>query len=656
MALKGKNDSSKTNQKISKLSFESMLGELSAGLVNLSIESIDQAIESSLKNLVEFFDADRCHLGELLTDESKIDIPYFYSRPGLNIPQTTDVGEDYLPFVYKQIRDNKLLAFTKSAELPKQASQDRRVIDNKGIKSLLVIPLEIDHEVRYSLSLSTVSDHHQWSEETIRQTKIVANILANVLQRKSMLQQLNSEKEWSEAVMEGMPQLVYVMNLEGRLIRWNKNYQDLVGYSAEELKDKYPSDFLREAHNKKVTEELQKIIEDGKERSVEYDIITKGGKIVPDYYGSGKLVKIGGESFFVGQTIDISEMKQAQRKIISQLEEISALKEQLEAENLYLRNELMNVSSFGEIIGESDTLKHVLYRVEQVAPLDTTVLLEGETGTGKELFARAIHQRSERSKKPLVTVNCASLPASLIESELFGHEKGSFTGAIQKQIGRFELADGGTLFLDEVGEIPMELQSKLLRVLQEGTFERIGSPRTIEVDVRVIAATNRNLEKEISGGRFRMDLFYRLNVFPITIIPLRQRVSDIPLLVEHFVKRFNKTMGKHITRIPKKVIKQLEAYSWPGNVRELENIIERAMIVSNASVLTVEPLQIPEYARKQKFQSLEEHEKDYITKVLDKTLWRINGSNGAAQILDMHPETLRSRIKKLGVKRPEFFD
>ena len=633
--------------------FESMLGELSSELVNLSLESFDLAIESSLKKMMEFFDADRCHLGEFLADQAKVVVPYFYSRPGLNVPQTTSIGAHYLSFVYGQIRENKLLAFAQSSELPKQASHDRTVIDKMGIKSSLVIPLKIDDEVRFALSLAKVVEHRQWSEETIRQTKIVANILAHVLQRKFILQKISIEKEWSEAIMEGMPQLSYVMNSEGRLVRWNKNYQDLVGYSAEELPNKTPRDFLSDEHYKEVSEELQKIMEDGQERSVEYDIITKSGKIIPSYYGSGKLVKIGGESYIAGQSVDISEMKQAQEKITIQLKEISALKDELEAENIYLRKELMSAGSFAEIVGESDTLKHVLYRVEQVSPLDTTVLLEGETGTGKELFARAIHQRSKRNKKPLITVNCASLPASLIESELFGHEKGAFTGALQKQIGRFELADGGTLFLDEVGEIPIELQAKLLRVLQEGTFERVGNPRTINVDVRVIAATNKNLEEEISGGRFRMDLFYRLNVFPITVIPLRQRVSDIPLLVEHFVKRFNKTMGKNITRIPKKVIKHLKAYSWPGNIRELENIIERAMIVSNSSVLAVEQLQIPDYAGKEKFQPLAEHERDYITKVLDRTLWRINGPNGAAQILDIHPETLRSRMKKLGIERPE---
>ena len=224
---------------------------------------------------------------------------------------------------------------------------------------------------------------------------------------------------------------------------------------------------------------------------------------------------------------------------------------------------------------------------------------------------------------------------------------------MQKQIGRFELADGGTLFLDEIGEIPIELQAKLLRVLQEGEIERIGNPKTIKVDVRIIAATNRNLEKEINRGRFRNDLYFRLNVYPITIAPLRERESDIPLLVEYFVKRFNQKFGKNITRIPKKTIKQLKAYNWPGNIRELENIVERAMILSKSSILSVEKLQIPDYAAEEILQSLADHERDYILKVLDQTLWRINGPKGAASILDMHPETLRSRMKKLGIIHPQ---
>ena len=635
------------------LSFESFLGDFSKNLVNLPLESIDVAIESSIKSLVEFFGVDRCHLGVFSEDQLKIEVSYFYSQPGINIPQTADVGDHYLSFVYESIKQDKLIAFSKSSELPGHAKQDREVIDKMGIKSLLILPIKIGDVIQYGFSLSMVAKHRDWSEQTIRQIKITANILANVIQRKITLKKILEEKEWSEAVMQGMPQLTYVLDLQGRLKRWNKNLQDLYGYTAEELQDKFLGDFLSDEDQKKVMVEIQKVIKDGQERSVEYDLIIKGGKIVPSYYGSGKLVEIGGESYIIGQTVDVSKMKLAQEKITTQLKEIQLLKEQLEAENIQLRQELLSTGSYGEIIGESDILKHILYRVEQVAPMDTTVLLEGETGTGKELFARAIHQKSKRSNNALITVNCASLPASLIESELFGHEKGAFTGALQKQMGRFELANGGTIFLDEVGEIPIELQAKLLRVLQDGELERIGNPRTMKVDVRVIAATNRDLEQEILEGRFRKDLFYRLNVYPITSAPLRERRSDIPILVEHFVQRFNQKMGRNVTRIPKKVMEQLKAYDWPGNIRELENIIERAMILSKSSTLKVEKLKIPDHTPEEKLRTLADHERDHIRKVLDRTLWRINGPKGAAHILDMHPETLRSRMKKFDIRRPD---
>jgi len=635
------------------LSFESFLGELSSELVNLPFESIDKAIESSLKMLVEFFDADRCHLGEFSADQSKIEVSYFYSRPDIDIPQITDVGEHYLSFVYESIKKDKLIAISTSSDLPDQARQDRPVIDKMGIKSLLILPIKIDDVVQFGFSLSTVTKHIKWEKTSINRIRIAANILGNAIQRKIALKQILDEKEWSEAVMQGMPQLNYVFDLQGRLKRWNKSLADLLECTDEELKDKFIGDFFNEEDLKRVWEEVEKVIDDGLERKVEYDFVTKSGKIVPSYYGSGKLMEISGEQYIVGQTMNISEIKQAQERIAEQLEEIKMLKDQLEAENIYLRQELFETGSYSEIIGESDILKYILFRVEQVASMDTTVLLEGETGTGKELFARAIHQDSNRSDNALITVNCASLPASLIESELFGHEKGAFTGALQKQIGRFELADGGTLFLDEIGEIPLELQAKLLRVLQEGEFERIGNPRTMKVDVRVIAATNRNLEQEILEGRFRKDLFYRLNVYPISIPPLRERISDIPLLVEYFVKRLNQKLRKNITRIPRKVMEHLKLYHWPGNIRELENILERAMILSRSSTLVVEKLKKPDQASGEKHQTLADHERDYIINVLDQTLWRINGPKGAARILDMHPETLRSRMKKFDIRRPD---
>ena len=286
-------------------------------------------------------------------------------------------------------------------------------------------------------------------------------------------------------------------------------------------------------------------------------------------------------------TQEIDERKKAEESLQGAYAEIKQLKDRLQAENIYLQQEVAREYNFGEIIGQSSALSYVFFRVEQVAPQDATVLLLGETGTGKGVVARAIHSRSARKDRPMITVNCTALPANLIESELFGREKGAFTGANARQIGRFELADGGTIFLDEIGEMPLELQSKLLRVIQDGEFERLGSPRTIKVDVRIIAASNRNLEEEIKNGRFREDLFYRLNVFPITIPPLRQRKEDIPLLVNHFVAKFNKKIGKKIETVSKETLNALQEYHWPGNVRELESVIERAVITSQGTALQV---------------------------------------------------------------------
>lgn len=287
--------------------------------------------------------------------------------------------------------------------------------------------------------------------------------------------------------------------------------------------------------------------------------------------------------------------------------------------------------------------------------MNATVLLLGETGTGKGVIARAIHSSSARKKQPMITVNCASLPANLIESELFGRERGAFTGADARQIGRFELADGGTIFLDEIGEMPLELQSKLLRVIQDGEFERLGSPRTIKVDVRIIAASNRNLVEEIRTGRFREDLFYRLNVFPITMPPLRQRKEDIPLLVNYFVVKFNKKIGKKIETVSQKTMNALQEYHWPGNVRELESVIERAVIVSQGTVLQV----LDQFGTFRKTEVLSEPdvkamadvEHDHILQVLQKTGWRINGEKGAALILGLNPSTLRARMQKYGIHR-----
>jgi formate hydrogenlyase transcriptional activator len=354
-------------------------------------------------------------------------------------------------------------------------------------------------------------------------------------------------------------------------------------------------------------------------------------------------------------THEIDERKKAEKSLKTAFAEIKRLKDRLQAENIYLQQEVARQDNFGEIIGQSNVLSHVFLRVKQVAPMNATVLLLGETGTGKGVIARAIHSSSVRKDRPLITVNCTTLPANLIESELFGRERGAFTGSDARQIGRFELANGGTIFLDEIGEMPMELQCKLLRVIQDGEFERLGSPRTIKTDVRIIAATNRNLEEEIKSGRFREDLFYRLNVFPITIPPLRQRKEDIPLLVNHFVAKFNKKIGKKIDTVSTDTLNSLDEYHWPGNVRELESVIERAVITSQGTALQVldrfDTFRKTEDLVGQDIKGLVELEQDYILKVLQKTDWQIEGKNGAAILLGLNSSTLRARMRKYGIVR-----
>jgi Nif-specific regulatory protein len=373
------------------------------------------------------------------------------------------------------------------------------------------------------------------------------------------------------------------------------------------------------------------------------------------------------------------ERLHAEEELRLAMAEVERLKNRLQAENVYLQEEIRREHNFEEIVGSSPALLAVLQQVERVAPTDATVLILGETGTGKELIARAIHDRSARSRRPLVKVNCGAISAGLVESELFGHVKGAFTGALDKRVGRFELADGGTIFLDEVGELPLETQVKLLRVLQEGEFEPVGSSKTIKVDVRIIAATNRNLEDEVKAGRFRADLFYRLNVLPLHNPPLRERKEDIPQLAMFFLSRYARQFGRQVNGISQETIELMMNYHWPGNIRELQNLIERGVVLSIGSALTIDPGLLlssqteqaaseaqPLVAAQAATQSdgrhdatpasptsLEDLERQHILKVLAQTNWVIEGDKGAARMLNLHPNTLRSRLKKMGIQRPK---
>jgi formate hydrogenlyase transcriptional activator len=388
--------------------------------------------------------------------------------------------------------------------------------------------------------------------------------------------------------------------------------------------------------------------------------------LMPD--GSVKYVRVVGHASenepggfeFVGAVTDITERKRAEADLKKALDEIKKLQEQLYKENIALREEIDKASMFEDIVGESPALQAVLARVAKVAPTDSTVLITGETGTGKELIARAIHKRSRRSSRAFVSVNCAATPATLIASELFGHEKGAFTGALQRRLGRFELAEGGTIFLDEIGELPAETQIALLRVLQEREFERIGGSRPIRADVRVIAATNRDLENAIAGGAFRRDLFYRLNVFPIEMPPLRDRKEDIPMLIEYFIHRYSRKAGKKIGTVEKRTIDLLQSYVWPGNIRELQNILERSVILCETDRFSVDPswLSFESSSYRQDGALIAsmsaDQEKEAIETALAATGGRVSGPSGAAAQLSMPPSTLESKIRSLKINKFRF--
>ena len=374
---------------------------------------------------------------------------------------------------------------------------------------------------------------------------------------------------------------------------------------------------------------------------------------VPQWDDQGNIV------MWYGSSIEIDDRKRAEEELKKAFDEIKTLKDQLHKENLALKEEIDQASMFEEIVGASDAIKRVLAVLCKVAPTDSTVLITGETGTGKELAARAIHKRSHRARNAFVAVNCAAIPPSLIASELFGHEKGAFTGATQRRLGRFEVADGGTIFLDEVGDLPAETQIALLRVLQERELERVGGTHAVAIDVRVIAATNRDLEAAVEAGSFRRDLFYRLNVFPIRMPSLHERVEDIPLLVAYLAQRYAGKMGKKINAIDKRTMELFQTYHWPGNVRELQNVVERAVILCEGATLAVDENWLPRTSPRSApsgvaLASLADQEKEMIENALTQSRGRVSGPLGAAARLGLPRSTLESRIKSLNINKHRF--
>ena len=691
--------------------FQQYIFSLSALFISMPATKVAAEIDKRLQQIGEFWDFDQIILTRLTDQASKLKTIHAYFAPGTVVPDGV-VDTCSLPWLMKVIHHGQPVAMTNVLdELPADALSDRRHIEKLGVKSSIILPFIVGGSLQGGLYFNTTRHHRIWPRELLQELEHLGQILAGALERQKAFEQIQYSMRFDRLLSEisatyiNLPARDIVRFIQkdlGRLgsfldadrclfylaakkkgdfiindlynwwleddsesikelqrwIRSNPNFYDYFQYCFDKWSrgeivkfsslDELPpqADPMRQIHMKFGTRSWLSIPISVGGAIVGALVIasTRQHRIWPD-----ELIprlRLFGEIF--ANAIKRKESEESLKRAFS---EIKRLKRQIEADYVYLRDELTLEHNFGEIIGQSEALRAVLYKVEQVAPTDSSVLILGETGSGKELIARAIHHASKRSERPLIKVNCATLTPNLIESELFGHERGAFTGAEGRRIGRFELAHGATLFLDEIGELPLELQPKLLRVLQEGEFERLGGSQTIRADVRIIAATNRNLEKEVERGRFRSDLWYRLNTFPISIPPLRDRLEDIPLFVKHFVNKYCTKIGKRFNKIPKKVIEALTRYSWPGNIRELDNIIARAVIISEEGNLR---MQVPEcaHAEESRHRTLREMEKIFLLQVLEHTGWKIEGEKGAARRLDLKPSTLRNRMKRLKICRP----
>jgi transcriptional regulator with GAF, ATPase, and Fis domain len=686
-----------------RLRFEAFMGQLSLRFINMPMDRMEKEIKKSLQQTALLFDFNWAVLIKRTLDEKHFQVVQAYSAGGA---LTVDLFAALVLspwYLQKRSRKQGIMISRLPDDLPNSMIAEKGICRKAGIKSLIGLPLDD------SLSKPAFIVFGSARSETIalpkqsNQLNQVSKIFANVLKRQAISLQFDELLQFERLLSEisstfsgvsadevdrtiefGLKRISTFLSADyGHLIPLSRDYaaQNIVYEWTREGADPLPKFdaplgelfpwFANKFKRKQVVyfSRIEDLPDEASLDRVEFARMgTKSHVSVPIVVGKSAVAVLSIGTFqkhrswpeelvqrlrLVGEIFANAVVrKQKQLEIQKAFSEIEKLNTQLEAECTYLRKEIELSSNFHNMIGQSEALKHVLFQIGQIASTDVTVFVHGETGTGKELVARAIHAASPRQNRPMVKVNCASLPANLIESELFGHEKGAFTSAQNRQIGRFELADGSTLFLDEIGELPIKSQAKLLRVLQDGEFERIGGPKTIRVDVRIIAATNRDLEKEVQNGHFRQDLWYRLNVFPIEVPPLRQRIEDIPLLVNWFIFKTGKKLGKTVERVPTKVMRTLQNYHWPGNIRELENVIERAVInTQNASLKLLDNLDNSAIAASSLEEKLTllEMEHSYIVQTLEETKGRVEGPKGAALILGLHPSTLRSRMRKLGI-------
>jgi transcriptional regulator with GAF, ATPase, and Fis domain len=647
-----------------RLRFEAFLSNVAAGLLDARPEDLDDAIQASVVELGAYLGSERGGVGLFSEDGRSLFYKHGYFAPETTtLFYETDLAQA-LPWYIAQVRAGRTMIFRGQLDVfPPEAEAERRAVAALGLKSAILLPLSAGGQILGALGVDHLTVPCSWPPDLVSRLELLASVYAQTLYRRRARQRLQRAYDLNRSVLASVASEIVVLDGAGRVVAVNEAWR------RSARRDGLPpdllspgTDYLAVAETARARGQIEggegldgmRAVLSGREPSYQapHRYVSPAGEI--RHYLLTMSRRERGDGAVVVHT-DVTELEETKSALERSLEEVRELKERLEAENVILHQQVRHARGFEEIVGRSLALGRALAQVEQVAPTDAPVLLLGETGTGKDVIARAVHERSRRRERPLVTVSCAALPSTLVESEVFGYEKGAFTGALQRTIGRFEVAHGGTLFLDEIGELPLEVQGKLLRVLQTGEFERLGSSKTIKVDVRLIAATNRDLEREVREGRFRADLFYRLSVFPISLPPLRERPEDIPLLVWHFIGRRQAGLGRAVERIPERLMRAFTAYAWPGNVRELENVVERALIMTSGDTLAADPafLEVaPAVSAAGPTATLAEAERAHILSVLEDCGWKVSGTGNAADRLGLSRSTLQFRMKKLGIIRP----
>ena len=646
--------------------FQTRLAEVSSTLLNALPDETDSVIADIQERIGVDYEFDRVNVTW-----------YDHAMPGFGkaVTWTPDgtTGRrqipDEFPHAYQALLQGNNYCFDDVDDLPEEAHIDRERFRQFGARSVLAVPLRIEESV-FGGAAFVFHQPHRWDESTIEELQLIAHAITNAAVRQwSTIQITRREKDLARSQRvarvgsyrlqarrneDASDNLLDILNLT-----MSDQALEIFGISPQEDPRAQVMSMLARIHpddEPRVRETWRNTLQAGTEHTIEYRVVRPDGSIAhvqakEQFDG----IDSSGVITFFGTYNDITEWVEANTKLQTALLQIEALKDSLQEENILLRDEVRAAQGFDEIVGSSGQLRGVLESAAQVAPTDVTVLICGETGTGKELIARSIHELSHRSDRPMVAVNCAALSSELIESELFGHEKGAFTGAHSRRRGRFEIADGGTLFLDEIGEMSGDLQAKVLRVIQEGEFERLGGSRTLKTDVRLIAATNRDLVQAMDSGEFRADLYYRINAFPIVLPALRDRKEDIPMLAQHFVRKHQKELGKEIESISARMLRRLQERDWPGNIRELEGTIVRALISSSGRVLDY--VDSDESSPEIKVDgadavSLLDAQRKHIVDVLQRAGWVIEGKRGAAEVLGLAPSSLRSKMKRLNIVRP----